>query len=176
MALAFRNVDASPQDDVTTWPYEAIVTTLERGLVPDWQPLFVEIRRHPWGSVARKVERLLSYESIQGVGPLFTRAIAEARDAAERRDREEVAQRVRAAVADSGLTAAKFAADAGTSGSRLSTYMNGKVTPSAAMLVRIERVSAEYRSIHETAHLLRAPANAERLRESLAQARGDQAS
>ena len=141
MALAFRNVDATPQDDVTTWPYEAIVTTLERGLVPDWQPLFVEIRRHPWGSVARKVERLLSYESIYGVGPLFAHAIAMARDAAERRDREEVAQRVRIAVKESGMTAGRFADLVGTSASRLSTYMSGKVTPSAAMLVRIERMA-----------------------------------
>ena len=141
MALAFRNVDATPQDDVTTWPYEAIVTTLERGLVPDWQPLFVEIRRHPWGSVARKIERVLSYESIYGVGPLFAHAIAMARDAAERRDREEVAQRVRTAVKESGMTAGRFADLVGTSASRLSTYMSGKVTPSAAMLVRIERMA-----------------------------------
>ena len=137
----FRNVDGSPEDHVATWPYEAIVTTLERGLVSDWQPLFVEIRRSPWGKVARSIERLLSYESIQGVGPLFTRAIANARDAAERRDREEVAQRVRAAVADSGMTAGRFADLVGTSASRLSTYMSGKVTPSAAMLVRIERMA-----------------------------------
>ena len=139
----FRNVDGSPEDDVTTWPYEAIVTTLERGLVSDWQPLFVEIRRSPWGKVARNIERLLSYESIQGVGPLFTHAIAKARQGADRQDREEVAQRVRAAVADSGLTASRFAADIGTSASRLSTYMSGKVTPSAAMLLRIERFGAE---------------------------------
>ncbi len=110
-------------------------------MVADWQPLFVEIRRSPWGKVARNIERLLSYESIQGVGPLFTRAIANARDAAERRDREEVAQRVRAAVADSGMTAGRFADLVGTSASRLSTYMSGKVTPSAAMLVRIERMA-----------------------------------
>jgi hypothetical protein len=122
-----------------TSPYEAIVTTLERGLVPDWQPLFVEIRRHPWGSVARSIERLLAYEPIPGVAPLFTRAIVTARDAMERSDREQVVQRVRAAVQESGLTAGRFAELVGTSASRLSTYMSGKVTPSAAMLVRIER-------------------------------------
>jgi transcriptional regulator with XRE-family HTH domain len=30
----------------------------------------------------------------------------------------------------------------GTSASRLSTYMSGKVSPSAAMLIRIERVGS----------------------------------
>lgn len=39
MALQFRNVDASPKDPVGTWPYEALVAAIERGLVPDWQPI-----------------------------------------------------------------------------------------------------------------------------------------
>ena len=56
----------------------------------------------------------------------------------------EVAGRVRAAVARSRLTNRDFAQLIGTSASRLSTYLNGKVTPSAAMLVRIER--AGYRT------------------------------
>ena len=37
---------------------------------------------------------------------------------------------------------ADFAEAAGTSTSRLSTYLNAKVTPSATMLVRMERVAA----------------------------------
>ena len=70
-SLRFRHVDASPTDDVTTWPYEAIVTAITR----------------------------------------------------------------------SGLTAAQFADLVGTSASRLSTDATGRVTPSAAMLVRIERLA-----------------------------------
>ena len=48
--LRFRNVDADPADDVGTWPYEALVTAIDRDLVPDWRPVFAEIRRlreHP---------------------------------------------------------------------------------------------------------------------------------
>jgi predicted transcriptional regulator len=142
-AVPFRNVDTTPDDDVSTWPNEAIVTTLERGLVSDWQPLLREVRRNPWGSVTRSIERFLGYEPIEGVAPLFLRAIARARTEADLRDREEVASRVRAAVRASGLTSGRVAELVGTSASRLSTYMNGRVTPSAAMLVRIERVSAE---------------------------------
>ncbi|MEZ5382628.1 MAG: helix-turn-helix transcriptional regulator [Microthrixaceae bacterium] len=66
-------------------------------------------------------------------------AIERARSDAESHDRRAVADRVRAAIGASGLTAAQFAELVGTSGSRLSTYVSGKVTPSAAMLVRIER-------------------------------------
>lgn len=141
MPLQFRNVDAGPDDDVRTWPYEALVTAIDRGLVPDWQPIFAEIRRSPWGPVARRVERYLSYREPDGAGTLFSMAIEHARAEAERSAKAEVAERVRAAVERSGLTHARFAELVGTSASRLSTYLSGRVTPSAAMLVRIERAS-----------------------------------
>lgn len=140
MPVAFRNVDASPTDDVATWPYEALVTVIDRGLVGDWKPVFVELRRSPWGNVARRVDKYLTYRDPDAVSTLFTLAIEHARNEAENADRAEVASRVRDAVAGSGLTNGKFARLVGTSASRLSTYLNGKVTPSAAMLVRIERV------------------------------------
>jgi hypothetical protein len=143
MPVEFRNVDASPTDDVRTWPYEALVTVIDRGLVPDWQPVFAEVRRSPWGWVARRVERYLAYREPDGVSELFSLAIAQARADAERDDRREAAGRVREAVARSGLTNARFAEMVGTSASRLSTYASGKVTPSAAMLLRIERVGRE---------------------------------
>jgi len=141
MPVVFRNVDASPQDDVRTWPYEALVTAIDRGLVGDWQPIFAELRRSPWGRVSRRVEQYLSYRDPDGVSSLFALAIERARADADRADRAEVATRVRGAVSRSGLTNREFAALVGTSASRLSTYSSGKVTPSAAMLVRIERAS-----------------------------------
>jgi hypothetical protein len=143
MPLQFRNVDASPTDDVRTWPYEALVTAIDRGLVPDWQPIFEEIRRSPWGPVARRVERYLAYRERDGAGVLFALAIERARADSEAAERAEAAARVRAAVERSGLTKARFAALVGTSPSRLSTYLSGRVTPSAAMLVRIERAASE---------------------------------
>ena len=60
-----------------------------------------------------------------------------------------VARLVRQAVLRSGLSAKEFAAHVGTSPSRLSTYMTGKVVPSAALLLEIrdagERLSANTR-------------------------------
>lgn len=138
MSVRFRNVDASPVGDVTSWPYEAFVTVIERGLVTDWQPVFAEVRRRPWGPVARKVERIAATTPDVAVGRLFAMAVVRARADADRADRTEVARRIRAAIAASGLTAAEFAAGLGTSASRLRTYATGKVTPSAAMLLRIE--------------------------------------
>lgn len=59
--LRFRNVDAETTDAVETRPHESLLTVLDRGLLPDWQPLFAEIRRAPWGSVARRIERCLDH-------------------------------------------------------------------------------------------------------------------
>jgi transcriptional regulator with XRE-family HTH domain len=66
-----------------------------------------------------------------------------AREDAQQVERTEVAERVRAAILASGRTAAEFAAEVGTSASRLSTYASGRVMPSAAMLLRVERVATE---------------------------------
>lgn len=142
MTLRFRNVDARPSDPVETWPYEALVIAVERGLVPDWQPIFAEISVRPWGSVARKLDQYLGYAEPNGVTTLFRLALERARERTECCEREEVALRVRAAIERSGHTAAQFAQAVGTSASRLSTYATGKVTPSAAMLLRIERAAA----------------------------------
>lgn len=148
MPVTFRNVDASPADDVSTWPYEALVTVIDRGLVGDWQPVFAELRRSPWGRVARRVEKYLAYREPDGVGTLFTLAIEKARRDAEVKDRTEVAVRVRDAVDRSGLSDREFARLVGTSASRLSTYLSGKVMPSAAMLVRMERAAE---NVHNSA-------------------------
>ena len=139
MPVAFRNVDASPSDPVQTWPYEALVTVLERGLVADWQPVFAEVRRQPWGNVARRIDEYLAYAAPDAVNVLFRLAIDRARTVQEQRERLEVSNRVRAAIAASGMTASEFARQVGTSASRLSTYASGTVIPSATMLLRIER-------------------------------------
>ena len=138
-AVAFRNVVATPSDPVDTWPFEALVETLERGLVPDWQPVLADIRRHPWGRVARRVGRWAAMLEGDPAARLFTLAIERARQRRETDERDEVAHEIRDAIAGSGMTAAEFAASVGTSASRLSTYATGRVVPSATMLVRIRR-------------------------------------
>ena len=138
-AIAFRNVEASADEPVDTWPYEALVETLERGLVQDWRPVFAGIRARPWGAVARRIQRWARSTEDRAAAALFAAAIDRARDRVEAQERDEVARRVREAIESSGLTSADFAASIGTSASRLSTYATGKVMPSAAMLLRIER-------------------------------------
>jgi DNA-binding transcriptional regulator YiaG len=141
MTVAFRNVEGSPELPVGEWPYEALVACIERGTLGDWLPIIREIRRLPWGTVARQVETYLGYTDPYGVGPLLRRAVASARHDAEAEERAIVAGRVRELVEASGLSRAEFAREIGTSRSRLSTYCTGTVSPSAALLVRMERVA-----------------------------------
>lgn len=136
-ALAFRNVDASPDDPVSEWPQEAVQTALERGGLSHWRRLAEAIQVQPWGPVARAVEEVLTYSRPYGVAPLMERVVARAREAAEAAEREAVAAEVAGLIDASGLTRAEFASRVGTSSSRLSTYATGKVTPSAALLVRM---------------------------------------
>lgn len=140
MTLAFRNVDADPADPVASWPYEGLVTAIERGTVIDWTRIITEIAREPWGEVTRQVKDYLSYASPYGVGPLLRRAIRNARQQAFDNERSEVADDVRSLVNRSGLTREQFAQRVGTSRTRLSTYCSGSVTPSAAMVVRMRRL------------------------------------
>lgn len=51
------------------------------------------------------------------------------------------AAQLRAALDSTGLTQTAFAAALGTSQPRLSTYLNGKVSPSASFFVRAQRVA-----------------------------------
>jgi len=137
VALAFRNIDVSPDDPVTVWPTEAVLTALERGGLSHWRQLATAIRADPWGPVARRVEEALTMSRPYGVAGLMERAIAAARADAEKVERVAVATEIADMVAQSGLTRTEFAARIGTSASRLSTYVTGTVTPSAALLVRM---------------------------------------
>ena len=141
--LAFRNVNASPADPVSDWPQEAIQTALERGGLEDWRRLATAIQGDPWGPVARRLEEVLTYSRPYGIAVAFERVIEDVRGAAEAAERERVAAEIRELVAQSGLSQAEFASRLGTSASRFSTYANGKVTPSAALLLRMRRVARE---------------------------------
>lgn len=95
MTLAFRNVDAVPHGRVSEWPYEALVTAIERGTVGDWSRITAEIAREPWVEVARQVEEYLDYATPYGVGPLLRRKVQHARADSAQRERQQVAEHVR---------------------------------------------------------------------------------
>ena len=145
MALAFRNIDASPADPVQTWPFEGVLTALERGGLNEWRRLAHAIEAEPWGQVSRYVEQAVAIAHPYGVSQVMTDIVAHARRDAEQSERAEVAATMRELIAASGRTQARFAADLGTSASRLSTYATGSVVPSATMLLRMRWVATSRR-------------------------------
>ena len=141
MALAFRNLTITPDAPVSRWPTEAVQTALERGDLADWHRIAAEIHADPWGRTSRQVEEVLSHSRPYGVAEAMETVLSHAREQAEADERAAVAAEITDAVKRSGMTRAVFASRIGTSASRLSTYTSGKVTPSAALLLRIRRAA-----------------------------------
>lgn len=140
-ALKFRNLTASPDDPVETWPFEGIIAAVERGTLPDWRRLARVIQADPWGPVAQQVREAINLSHPYGTAELLEGVIDRARQMATNSEREEVASEVKRLVGRSGLSQQEFANRIGTSRSRLSTYMSGRVMPSAALMVRMHRVT-----------------------------------
>jgi DNA-binding transcriptional regulator YiaG len=140
-ALKFRNIEASPEDPVETWPFEGILAAVERGTLPDWRRLAKAINADPWGPVAQQVIEALSLSRPYGTAELLEGLVSRAREEAADSERLEVAAEIRSLVDGSGLSRQEFADRIGTSRSRLSTYVSGHVVPSAALMVRIRRVA-----------------------------------
>lgn len=142
-ALRFRNIDASVDDPVETWPFEGILAAVERGTLPDWRRLAAAIRVDPWGPVAQQVLEAVELSRPYGTTELLTTVIERARKDAAAAEREAIAEETRNLVEGSGLSRQEFALRLGTSRPRLSTYMSGTVTPSAALMLRVRRVAAQ---------------------------------
>jgi DNA-binding transcriptional regulator YiaG len=142
-ALRFRNITASVDDPVETWPFEGILAAVERGTLPDWRRLAVAVRADPWGPVAQQVLEAVKMSRPYGTTELLTTVIECARQEAAGFERDQVAGEIRDLVARSGLSKQDFALRLGTSRPRLSTYMSGRVTPSAALMLRMRRVAAQ---------------------------------
>jgi DNA-binding transcriptional regulator YiaG len=142
-ALKFRNISASPADPVETWPFEGILAAVERGTLPDWRRLAAVIRADPWGPVAQQVLEAINLSHPYGTVELLGGVISQARELAADSERQDVAAEVRELVGRSRLSTQDFAERMGTSRSRLSTYMSGKVVPSAALMVRMRRVALQ---------------------------------
>ena len=140
-ALKFRNVSSSPQDPVESWPFEGILATVDRGTLPDWRRLAAAIRVDPWGPVAQQVLEAIRLSRPYGTSELLDGVVSRARLEAADSERGEVASEIRKLVDDCCLPRQDFADRIGTSRPRLSTYISGKVMPSASLMVRMRRVA-----------------------------------
>lgn len=137
----FRNINVTPDDPVTAWGFEGLLTAIERGGMQLWDRIATEVRRNPYGKTARLLEdEVIDAVAQAGERELFRQILQRARHRWEEDARAEVARRLRSLQARSGLNQRDFAVQLGTSASRLSTYLSGKVIPGADLLVRAERL------------------------------------
>lgn len=118
------------------WPTEAVQAAVERGGLCEWRRLVDQVRAEPWGRTARQIEEVLRHSRPYGVAELLEHALDGARARSESAERATVAAELRELIAGSGLTQAEFASRLGTSASRLSSYVNAAVVPSATLMVR----------------------------------------
>lgn len=105
-----------------------------------WLPRYAPT---PGGPVAQQVLEAVELSRPYGTTELLTTVVERARQQAADAEREQVAAEIRHLVARSGLSRQDFALRLGTSRPRLSTYMSGKVTPSASLVVRMRRIAAQ---------------------------------
>ncbi len=115
---------------------------LEQHGAGTWRQVLANVAANPWGpdvtrllDLAEEAGMAAPAEAIAGCAELYRKRHEDA-------DRQEVAMEIRRLVAISGCSQRLFARYVGTSAPRLSTYVNGAVTPSAAMMLRISRFAS----------------------------------
>ena len=97
--LKFRNITASPEDPVETWPFEGVLAAVERGTLPDWRRLAQAIQADPWGPVAQQVLEAVRLSRPYGTTELLEGVVARARELAAGSERAEVAAKSGACLA-----------------------------------------------------------------------------
>ena len=141
MTPPIRNVDVPLNGPLDEWPMEALLTLVERGSLSDWRRIAISIDDLPWGPTARNIDAITSWGENAGVDDILRARLDAARSHAALAGRRRYADRIRALRKATGLSMREFAAEVGTSASRLSDYEHAKVSPTTDVLARIESVS-----------------------------------
>ncbi len=140
--LKFRNLNVDPHAPVEEWGFEGLLAAVERGDIRDWHRLAQAVLQDPRGKVAAELEEVLDSVEDPAMSSLFSRILRRASLRADEDDRADVAKLMAQHLSQSRLTRTEFARQLGTSPSRLSTYLTGKVTPSAALLIRAGKIAS----------------------------------
>ncbi|MCG5431990.1 XRE family transcriptional regulator [Mycobacterium sp. MYCO198283] len=129
---------------VEFWPTSAIRLAIEGGDLAVWQRIVTAIKRDPFGRTARQVEEVLQSVHSQGISRALEEVLMRTREHLEANERAEVADYVRSFIERSGLGVQEFASRIGVSGHELAEYAAGTVSPSAAQMIRMRRLSDRF--------------------------------
>ena len=129
---------------VEFWPTATIRSALQGGDIDTWKRIAAALKRDPFGRTARQVEEVLDGTRPYGISKAMWEVLERARTHLEANERTEVARHVRLLIERSGLAQQEFAARIGVAPEDLATYLDGSVSPSASLMIRIRRLSDRF--------------------------------
>lgn len=129
---------------VEFWPTAAIRSALQSGDIATWKRIAGALKRDPYGRTARQVEEVLDGTRPYGIAKALWEVLERARAHLEANERAEVARHVRLLIDRSGLGQQEFASRIGVSAEELGSYLDGSTSPTAALMIRIRRLSDRF--------------------------------
>jgi hypothetical protein len=137
---SFQDLD----QPVEFWPTSAIRSALQGGDIATWKRIAAALKRDPYGRTARQVEEVLEGTRPYGVSKALWEVLERARTHLEANERAEVARHVRLLIDRSGLGEQEFASRIGVSPEDLGTYLDGSISPTSALMIRMRRLSDRF--------------------------------
>jgi hypothetical protein len=129
---------------VEFWPTAALRSALQSGDIDTWKRIAAALKRDPYGRTARQVEEILEGARPFGISKALWEVLERARTHLEANERAEVARHVRLLIDRSGLNQQEFASRIGVAPEDLAAYLDGSTSPSAALMIRIRRLSDRF--------------------------------
>ncbi len=129
---------------VEFWPTAAIRAALETDDLAVWQRIVAAIKRDPFGRTARQVEEVLQTARPYGVSKALAEVLVRTREHLEANERAEVARHIHALLEMSGLGQQEFASRIGVPSEDFAAYLQGKASPSAALIVRMRNLADRF--------------------------------
>ncbi|WP_077100217.1 transcriptional regulator [Mycobacterium terramassiliense] len=133
-----------PDQPVEFWPTAAIRSALQGGDIATWKRIAAALKRDPYGRTARQVEEVLEGTRPSGISKALWEVLERARTHLEANERAEVARHVRLLIDRSGLGEQEFASRIGVSPEELGTYLDGSISPTSALMIRMRRLSDRF--------------------------------
>ncbi|AXN42364.1 hypothetical protein DSM43518_00464 [Mycobacterium marinum] len=135
---------------VEFWPTAAIRSALQSGDIATWKRIAAALKRDPYGRTARQVEEVLGGARPIGISKALWEVLDRARAHLEANERAEVARHVKLLMDRSGLGQQEFASRIGVSPEDLAAYLDGSVSPSASLMIRMRRLSDRFVRVKNT--------------------------
>ena len=108
-----------------------------------WRRHLLHYALEPWSPYTRQLTELAAEAGNEYYIDGLDRFLRALRDETNAQERQSVAAEMHRLVAGTEITQREFARRVGTSPSRLSSYLSGSATPSAAMFLRIRRAALD---------------------------------